>query len=115
MTRMIRPGALLAAVVALTACRESAPDRLRRMQQRAANDASVASSSVVQSLRTSEAPGTLIYDPPIDLSYATLRDTRPDLDSANDGRRPRTAAPPVPRDTNRAEEQTVRRKRGGKP
>jgi hypothetical protein len=114
MTRMTGPGVIVAAVIALTACRESAQDRLRKAQQRAANDASVASSSVVQSLRTSQAPGSLIYDKPIDLSYATLRNTRPDLDSANDARRHPTAAP-VPRDTNRAEEQNTRRRRPGRP
>lgn len=119
MTGMVRPGVILAVLTvltaALTACRESEQDRLRHMQRRTTTNASVANSSVVQSLRTSEAPGRLIYDKPIDLSYATLRKTRPDLDSAKDGRRTPTAAAPVPKDTSQAEEQNARRKRRGGP
>lgn len=115
MTNAIRPGFILAVLVALAACEQSERDRVRKAQQRAAADSSVASSGVVQSLVTSQAPGSLIYDKPIDLSYATLRNTRPDLDSANDARRHPTAAAPVPRDTNRAEEQNARRKHPGKP
>jgi hypothetical protein len=115
MTDTIRPRLILAVLITLAACGQSEQDRLRKAQQRAAADSSVASSSVVQSLATSQAPGSLIYDKPIDLSYATLRNTRPDLDSANDARRHPTAAAPAPRDTNRVEEQNARRRRPGRP
>lgn len=112
---MIRPRVILAVLITLAACGQSEQDRLRKAQQRATADASVASSSVVQSLVTSQAPGSLIYDKPIDLSYATLHNTRPDLDSANESRRHPTAAAPVPRDSNRAEEQHMRRRHPGRP
>jgi hypothetical protein len=36
-------------------------------------------SAVVAALRTPDAPGRIIYDPPEDLSYANARATRPDL------------------------------------
>jgi hypothetical protein len=36
-------------------------------------------SAVVAALRTPDAPGRIIYDPPEDLSYANARARRPDL------------------------------------
>jgi hypothetical protein len=115
MTGMIRPRWILAVLIVLAACRQSEQDRQRKAQQRAAANLSVASGSVVQSLVTSRAPGSLIYDKPIDLSYATLRNTRPDLDSANDARSHPGAAAPVRGDTNRAEKQNMRPNRPGRP
>lgn len=75
-------GGSLIVLGALTACHQSEQARERAAQERAATHATVARSAVVQSLATPRQPGRLIYDKPTDLSYTSLRATRPDLDSA---------------------------------
>ena len=85
MRDLVRPVAALALLVALTACRESEQDRLGDARQRAGMLTTVARSDVVQSLVTSREPGSIIYDKPVDLSYATLLRTRPDLAGQRDG------------------------------
>ena len=67
----------------LAGCGESEHDRLLDAQARAAANGSVARSDVVRLTQGEREPGRIIYDRPIDLSYATLRKTRPDLDSAH--------------------------------
>lgn len=76
----------LALLGPLAACQDDEQGHLRDSGQRAELLAPVARSDVVQSLRTSVRPGSIIYDAPIDLSYATLRRTRPDLVSQRDAR-----------------------------
>lgn len=71
-----------AAVALLAACSESAQERARDAEQRAAANASVARSEVVRSLASPRTPDRIIYDKRMDLSYENLRRTRPDLDSA---------------------------------
>ena len=63
----------------------------------------IADEDVVNSLKTPNAPGRIVYDAPIDLSYANAQRTRPDLV------KPNAAAPPAgtgqtaaARDTNAA-------------
>jgi hypothetical protein len=73
---------VLAALALLAACRASAEERAREAKQRAAANASAATSEIVRTLASPRVPGRIIYDEPIDLSYANLRRTRPDLDSA---------------------------------
>lgn len=73
---------MLAMVATLGACRQSAQDRVRDASERAAANATVSRSEVVQTLASPRVPGRIIYDKPVDLSYANLRRTRPDLDSA---------------------------------
>lgn len=72
----------IAAVAFLAACRASADERTRDAEQRAAVHATVARSEIVGTLASPRAPGRIIYEMPVDLSYANLRRTRPDLDSA---------------------------------
>ena len=66
----------------LVACSESAQERTRDAGQRAAANASVERSEIVRTLASPRSPGRIIYEKPVDLSYANLRRTRPDLDSA---------------------------------
>jgi hypothetical protein len=53
---------------------------------------------------TPRAPGRIIYDKPVDLSYASLRATRPDLDSARNAHGKPNATEQGSRNRNRAEE-----------
>jgi hypothetical protein len=80
---MSRSAITLAALALLSSCEQSAGDRVRTARERLEADAAVARSDVVRSAQGPREPGRLIYDRPIDLSYATLRKTRPDLDSAH--------------------------------
>ena len=95
---------VLAALAALTACRESEQARVRARQERAAAHATVARSAIVQSLATPREPGRLIYDKPTDLSYASLRATRPELDSARKVHGSSNATEQGSRNKDRAEE-----------
>jgi hypothetical protein len=74
---------VLAAFALMTACRASAEERARDAEQRAAAHALVARSELVSTLASPRAPGRIIYEKPVDLSYASLKKTRPDLDSAS--------------------------------
>jgi hypothetical protein len=98
---MIRTIIGLAAVALLGACRQSAPERVRDAEQRAAANASVARSEVVRSLASPRTPGRIIYDKPMDLSYENLRKTRPDLDSARLVHRTPAATEKSRRDTSK--------------
>jgi hypothetical protein len=75
------PVALLA-VTLLAACSKSAEERAHDARERAAAHALVARTEIVRTLASPRAPGRIIYEKPIDLSYANLKKTRPDLDSA---------------------------------
>ncbi|HEX5438137.1 MAG TPA: hypothetical protein VFW98_13310 [Gemmatimonadaceae bacterium] len=110
MTNPVGAAAILALLVALTACRQSKQDRLRDGGQRATAHAVVARSAVVQSLAAPRVPGRLIYDKPTDLSYASLHATRPDLDSAKIHGTPK-ATEQGSRKTNRISERTPQRPR----
>jgi hypothetical protein len=79
----MRATAVLLAVTLLAACRKSAEARTQDAYQRAAAHALVARTEIVRTLATPRAPGRIIYEKPIDLSYANLKKTRPDLDSAS--------------------------------
>jgi methionine-rich copper-binding protein CopC len=94
----------LMVLVALSACRQSEQARAHAMQQRAAAHAIVARSAVVQMAATPRAPGRIIYDKPVDLSYASLRATRPDLDSARNAHGSPNATEQGSRNKSRAEE-----------
>jgi hypothetical protein len=94
----------LVLLVALSACRQGEQARERAMQQRAATNAIVARSAVVQMLATPRQPGRLIYDKPTDLSYASLRATRPDLDSARNAHGSPNATEQGSRNRNRTEQ-----------
>ena len=72
----------LAAIAFLAACRASPEERARDAEQRAVANARVARSEIVRTLASPRVPGRIIYEKPVDLSYANLRKTRPDLDSA---------------------------------
>lgn len=72
----------LAAFALLAACRASVEERAHDAEQRAAAHARVARSEIVRTLASPRVPGRIIYEKPVDLSYANLRETRPDLDSA---------------------------------
>jgi len=79
---MMRFLALLLAATLLAACRKSAEERAHDARERADAHALVARSEIVSTLASPRAPGRIIYEKPVDLSYANLRKTRPDLDSA---------------------------------
>ena len=76
-----RAAITFAAIALLVACSESAQGRARNAEQRAAANASVESSEIVRTLASPLSPGRIIYEKPVDLSYANLRRTRADLDS----------------------------------
>jgi hypothetical protein len=79
----VRRVLVVLAVAALpAACRQSATERTRAAEERAAINASVAGSEIVHTLASPRVPGRIIYEKPVDLSFANLRRTRPDLDSA---------------------------------
>jgi hypothetical protein len=99
MRYLVRSAAALAMLVALIACRESEQGRLDDARQRATMLTTVARSDVVQSLVTSREPGRIIYDKPIDLSYATVLRTRPDLTGQRHARDQGDAAVRAPRDS----------------
>jgi hypothetical protein len=80
---MTRSALALATIALLAACRESTEERAHGAEQRAAAHAPVARSEIVRTLASPRAPGRIIYDQRIDLSYANLKRTRPDLDSAS--------------------------------
>jgi hypothetical protein len=61
------------------ACQQSEQDRTRDATARAQLEANDRASAVVRGLETPRDSGRLIYDRPVDLSYANLRLTRPDL------------------------------------
>lgn len=82
---MMRAALPLAALALLASCGQSEHDRVRDARERTVANASVARSEVVRSSRSLQGAGSIIYDKPVDLSYATLRKTRPDLDSAARG------------------------------
>jgi hypothetical protein len=65
------------------ACSRSDEERAHDARERAATHALVARSEIVRTLESPDAPGRIIYEKPIDLSYANLKKTRPDLDSAS--------------------------------
>lgn len=79
---MMRLAALILAAMLLAACRKSAEERAHEDRERAAAHALVARSEIVHTLASPPAPGRVIYEKPVDLSYANLKKTRPDLDSA---------------------------------
>ena len=62
----------------------NASERSRAAADWRANRDSVMSGEVVEALRSSASPGRIIYDPPPNLSYDSMRTTRPDLLSAAD-------------------------------
>lgn len=73
------PALMLVAAVA-AACSAGPEQRARGAAARAEIHAPVRTTEIVQDLRTTpDEPGRLIYEPPVDLSYANLRRTRPDL------------------------------------
>ena len=74
--------ALLLLLVAV-ACTSSEERARQDAEFRQARD-SLLSAEVVQSLVTPTSAGRLIYDPPEDLSYDSLRLKRPDLQRATD-------------------------------
>lgn len=78
----MRAAAALMAAVLLAGCRTSSEERAHDAEQRAAVHALVARTEIVQTLASPRAPGRIIYEKPTDLSYANLKRTRPDLDSA---------------------------------
>jgi hypothetical protein len=78
---MRAPVALLALTL-LVACSKSAEERMHDARERAAAHALVARTEIVGTLASPPAPGRIIYEKPIDLSYSNLKRTRPDLDSA---------------------------------
>ena len=79
---MRAPVALLALTL-LVACSKSAEERAHDARERAAAHALVARTEIVRTLASPRAPGRIIYEKPIDLSYTNLKKTRPDLDSAS--------------------------------
>jgi hypothetical protein len=79
----MRAAALILAAMLLAACRTSAEERAHDARERAAAHALVARSEIVGTLASPRAPGRIIYEKPVDLSYASLKKTRPDLDSAS--------------------------------
>ncbi|HEU4585760.1 MAG TPA: hypothetical protein VFR95_08420 [Gemmatimonadaceae bacterium] len=79
---MMRASLALLAVTLIAACTTSAEERMRDAEERAAAHAVVARTEVVRTLASPHEPGRIIYEKPIDLSYANLKKTRPDLDSA---------------------------------
>lgn len=80
---MMRALVALLAVTLLGACSKSAEERARDVRERAAVHALVARTEIVATLASPHAPGRIIYEKPIDLSYTNLKKTRPDLDSAS--------------------------------
>ncbi len=78
----VRTSLALLGLVLLAACRASAEERLDDAREREAAHALVARTEIVRTLASPRAPGRIIYEKPIDLSYANLKKTRPDLDSA---------------------------------
>ena len=62
----------------------------------------IADEDVVNSLKTLNAPGRIIYDAPIDLSYANAQRTRPDLVRPNVSPPRDTGLTAAARDTNAA-------------
>ena len=79
---VMRAAALILAAMLLAACRTSAEERAHDARERAAAHALVERSEIVSTLASPRAPGRIIYEKPVDLSYANLKKTRPDLDSA---------------------------------
>ncbi len=78
----MRAASVLLAVALLAGCSTSAEERAHDAERRAAIHALVARSEIVSTLASPREPGRIIYEKPIDLSYASLRKHRPDLDSA---------------------------------
>jgi hypothetical protein len=78
----MRASLALLAVTLLAACTRSAEERAHDARERAATHALVAGTEIVRTLASPRAPGRIIYEKPIDLSYSNLKRTRPDLDSA---------------------------------
>jgi hypothetical protein len=87
--------------VLLAGCkREAGEIRERSDAERArAGMLVLADSSVVADLKSPVAPGRIIYDPPVDLSYANAQRTRPDLVRGDTVRRDTTTRPSAIRDT----------------
>jgi hypothetical protein len=79
---MKRASLALLAVTLIVACSKSSEEREHDARERAAVHALVARTEIVRTLASPREPGRIIYEKPIDLSYANLRKTRPDLDSA---------------------------------
>ena len=65
----------VALLVVVTACSPSDSERARHRQARD----SLLTAEVVKALVTPTSTGRLIYEPPVDLSYDSLRAKRPDL------------------------------------
>lgn len=80
--RAVAALASLASLALMAACRENAGERAHDAARRAATHAVVARSEIVETLASPRVPGRIIYEKPLDLSYANLKKTRPDLDSA---------------------------------
>jgi hypothetical protein len=78
----VKASLALLLLASLAACRASAEERLHDARERAAVHALVARTEIVRTLAAPREPGRIIYEKPIDLSYANLKKTRPDLDSA---------------------------------
>ena len=78
---------VVATSTGLAACRQSEQNRARDAAARAQVEARDRASAVVRSLETPRDSGRLLYDRPVDLSYANLRLTRPDLARLDSTRR----------------------------
>lgn len=74
---------LLAAAVAAAGCRRTEPGgaaKVRSLDEQVREGrASLSDPEVVEPLVSPKAPGRIIYDPPPDLSYASLEMHRPEL------------------------------------
>jgi hypothetical protein len=71
------------ALLVLAACRPNESEVARHRQARD----SLLTTEVVKALVTPTSTGRLIYEPPVDLSYDSLRLKRPDLVRAADRRK----------------------------
>jgi hypothetical protein len=71
-------------IVVVVACTTSAEERGDQAAARQATRDSLLTTEVVQALQTPASAGRLIYEPPADLSYDSLRVKRPDLVRAAD-------------------------------
>jgi hypothetical protein len=79
----MRASLALLALALTVACSKGAHQRAPDARERAEAHALVARSEIVGTLASPSAPGRIIYEKPVDLSYTNLKRTRPDLDSAS--------------------------------
>ena len=81
---------------AIAACRDDAADGSIREQDRNRLQkqamAAISDEGVLKEMRTPDTLGRIIYDPPVDLSYANAQRTRPDLVRPDTVRRRDTSA-----------------------